>query len=166
MAYQIRSMLRQDFYQILLIEEFNFARPWNLRDLEDAARERHAYCLVAESNDIVLGYVVYKVLGHDIRLRRISVHPDHQGHGVGASLASTLIAKLRFPAPASISLNVRETNLAAQLFYRRMGFAATEVKRGHYVDTGEDAYAMKYYLLGGPSAWTDPTEIYSTGEAS
>jgi len=41
-------------------------------------------------------------------------------------------------------LEVRETNLDAQLFFRRMGFRAVSVLRDFYDDTVEDAYVMQY----------------------
>ena len=41
-------------------------------------------------------------------------------------------------------LEVRETNLAAQLFFRGQGFRAVSVLREFYDDTPEDAYLMQY----------------------
>jgi ribosomal-protein-alanine N-acetyltransferase len=41
-------------------------------------------------------------------------------------------------------LEVRETNLAAQLFFRESGFRAVSLLRDFYEDTTEDAYLMQY----------------------
>ena len=41
-------------------------------------------------------------------------------------------------------LEVRETNLDAQLFFRAQGFRAVNVLRDFYEDTTEDAYLMQY----------------------
>ena len=43
-------------------------------------------------------------------------------------------------------LEVRETNLSAQLFFANAGFRALSVLRNHYDDTLEDAYYMRYCL--------------------
>ena len=43
-------------------------------------------------------------------------------------------------------LEVRESNLAAQLFFKKMGFKAVLVLRSHYDDTDEDAYVMRFTL--------------------
>ena len=43
-----------------------------------------------------------------------------------------------------MTLEVRETNLAAQLFFRSLGFRAVNVLRNYYDDTPEDAYVMQY----------------------
>lgn len=39
---------------------------------------------------------------------------------------------------------MRESNVAAQLFFRAQGFRAVSVLRDFYDDTSEDAYAMRY----------------------
>jgi ribosomal-protein-alanine N-acetyltransferase len=43
-------------------------------------------------------------------------------------------------------LEVRETNLPAQLFFRSLGFRATSVLKDFYRDSTEDAYLMQYVL--------------------
>mgnify|MGYP000694573899 CR=1 FL=1 len=43
-----------------------------------------------------------------------------------------------------VTLEVRETNLPAQLFFRNVGFRAVSVLRCYYHDTPEDAYLMQY----------------------
>ena len=41
-------------------------------------------------------------------------------------------------------LEVRETNLDAQLFFKQIGFRAVSVLRDFYDDSDEDAYLMQY----------------------
>ena len=43
-----------------------------------------------------------------------------------------------------VVLEVRETNLDAQLFFRKQGFLALSVLRDFYEDTVEDAYLMQF----------------------
>jgi ribosomal-protein-alanine N-acetyltransferase len=40
---------------------------------------------------------------------------------------------------------LRETNLAAQVFFRSSGFRATSVLHEFYDDSPEDAYLMQFY---------------------
>ena len=54
-------------------------------------------------------------------------------------------AALRCPERrCQIVLEVRETNLPAQLFFRSLNFRATSVLKDFYQDTTEDAYLMQY----------------------
>jgi ribosomal-protein-alanine N-acetyltransferase len=55
-------------------------------------------------------------------------------------MVEKLVEKLGKQRRARLSLEVRESNLAAQLFFKQAGFRATNVLRGFYDDTDEDAY--------------------------
>jgi ribosomal-protein-alanine N-acetyltransferase len=54
-----------------------------------------------------------------------------------------LTTKLSQQRRNRILLEVRETNLHAQLFFRQAGFRAISVLRDFYEDTTEDAYLMQ-----------------------
>jgi len=58
-----------------------------------------------------------------------------------------LIGKLTPERRNRIVLEVRETNLPAQLFFRSLGFRAISVLKDFYQDTTEDAYLMHYVSL-------------------
>jgi ribosomal-protein-alanine N-acetyltransferase len=73
-----------------------------------------------------------------------AVHADFQRRGVGSRMCTKLISKLSTQRRDRITLEVRETNLAAQLFFRQTGFRALAVLRDFYEDTVEDAYLMQY----------------------
>jgi [ribosomal protein S18]-alanine N-acetyltransferase len=55
-----------------------------------------------------------------------------------------LVGKLSSQRRTRISLEVRETNLPAQVFFRSGGFKATNVLHEFYDDSPEDAYLMQY----------------------
>jgi ribosomal-protein-alanine N-acetyltransferase len=61
-------------------------------------------------------------------------------------MVAKLISKLSSHRRTRITLEVRETNLGAQLFFRRQGFKALRVLRCFYEDSGEDAYLLQYRL--------------------
>jgi ribosomal-protein-alanine N-acetyltransferase len=63
-------------------------------------------------------------------------------------MAAKLISKLSSHRRTRVTLAVRETNLAAQLFFRAQGFRATRVMRSYYEDSGEDAFLMQYSFAG------------------
>ena len=59
-------------------------------------------------------------------------------------MVAKLISKLSSHRRTRITLEVRETNLVAQLFFRAQDFRAVRVLRGYYEDSGEDAFLMQY----------------------
>ena len=61
-------------------------------------------------------------------------------------MANKLIGKLSQQRRNRVVLEVRETNLAAQIFFRNQGFRAMSVLKDYYDDSTEDAYVMHYRL--------------------
>lgn len=59
-------------------------------------------------------------------------------------MLNKLIGKLSPLRRNRVMLEVRETNLNAQLFFKAMNFRAVSVLRDFYEDTTEDAYLMQY----------------------
>jgi ribosomal-protein-alanine N-acetyltransferase len=64
---------------------------------------------------------------------------------IGTQMIEKLVGKLSSQRRTEITLEVRETNLDAQIFFRQGGFRATDVLRDFYDDSTEDAYVMQYY---------------------
>jgi ribosomal-protein-alanine N-acetyltransferase len=77
---------------------------------------------------------------------------SHRRLGIGTQMMEKLIGKLTPDRRGRIQLEVRETNLAAQLFFRSLGFRATTVLKDFYQDSTEDAYLMQYALDAGDDA--------------
>ena len=61
-----------------------------------------------------------------------------------SQMVAKLTGKLSSQRRNRILLEVRETNLPAQLFFKGAGFLATVVLRDYYEDTTEDAYLMQF----------------------
>jgi ribosomal-protein-alanine N-acetyltransferase len=77
-------------------------------------------------------------------LLNFAVANSARRQGVGSQMMAKLVAKLSSQRRTRILLEVRETNLPAQLFFRQLGFRAVSVLRDFYDDTTEDAYLMQY----------------------
>lgn len=100
--------------------------------------------MVAEYDDRVVGFMIYELHKNQLRVLNFAVRPDIRRAGIGSQMIQKLIGKLTPQRRDRIMLEVRETNLAAQLFFRRAGFRAVSVLRDYYDDTTEDAYVMQY----------------------
>jgi ribosomal-protein-alanine N-acetyltransferase len=61
-------------------------------------------------------------------------------------MLAKLVGKLSKQRRTRVTLDVRETNLDAQLFFRARGFRCAGVQRAAYEDSGEDAYTFVYRL--------------------
>ena len=73
-----------------------------------------------------------------------AVNPEYRRKNVGNQMVNKLVNKLSHQRRNRILLEVRETNLSAQMFFAKAGFRAVSVLRDFYDDTTEDAYLMEH----------------------
>ena len=140
----IRWMIRRDMPSVLAIEESSFEFPWSEEEFIRCLRQRNCIGMVAERDDEVVGFMIYELHKNRLHLLNFAVDPELRRTEVGRSMIDKLVSKLSMDRRNRIVLEVRETNLDAQLFFRQLGFRAVSVLRDYYEDTTEDAYVMQY----------------------
>ena len=140
----IRWMIRRDMPSVLAIEEASFEYPWSEEEFIRCLRQRNCIGMVAERDDEVVGFMIYELHKNRLHLLNFAVAPDCRRTTVGGSMVEKLVSKLSDDRRNRIMLEVRETNLDAQLFFRSLGFRAISVLRDYYEDTTEDAYLMQF----------------------
>jgi [ribosomal protein S18]-alanine N-acetyltransferase len=140
----IRWMIRRDMPEVLAIEQDSFEFPWSEEDFIRCLRQRNCIGMVAEHEERVVGFMIYELHKARLHILNFAVSSDARRRGVAAQMVNKLISKLSAQRRTRIMLEVRETNLAAQIFFRSAGFQAVSVLRSFYEDTPEDAYLMQY----------------------
>ncbi len=140
----IRWMIRRDMPEVLGIENGSFEFSWSEDDFIRCLRQRNCIGMVAEYDERVVGFMIYELHKNQLHVLNFAVRPDIRRRGVGRQMVEKLIGKLSQQRRNRVLLEIRETNLAAQVFFRNLGFMATSVLRDYYDDTTEDAYVMQY----------------------
>ena len=141
----IRWMIRRDMAEVLDIEQASFEFPWSEEDFVRCLRQRNCIGMVAEYGERIVGFMIYELHKNRLHILNFSVAPWARRQGVGTQMLDKLVGKLSSQRRTRITLEVRETNLAAQLFFKSGGFRAVSVLRDFYDDSTEDAYVMQYY---------------------
>lgn len=149
----VRWMIQRDLAQVVAIEQASFDFPWNEEDFRGITVRRNCIGLVVDATDPrcdcesrIRGYMVYELLKTRINLLTLAVHPKHRRQGVGCLMLNKLKGKLSTHRRYKLTVDVRESNLDAQLFFRSCGLLATRVERYHFPDTGEAAYRMQHTI--------------------
>jgi ribosomal-protein-alanine N-acetyltransferase len=140
----IRWMIRRDMAEALDIESEGFEFPWSEEDFIRCLRQRNCIGMVAEHGERVIGFMIYELHKTRLHLLNLAVAKQFRRRGPGQQMMAKLTGKLSSQRRTRILLEVRETNLQAQLFFRQLGFRAVNVLRDFYDDTTEDAYVMQY----------------------
>lgn len=143
---QIRWLIRRDMDEVLGIERSSFQQPWTEEEFLCCLRQRNCIGTVAELDHQVVGFMIYELHKSMLRILNFAVSPAVRRHGVGRQMVQRLIDKLSQQRRREIVLEVRETNVPAQLFFAASGFRAITVLRKHFEDTSEDAYYMRFSL--------------------
>ena len=155
-AVHIRWMIRRDMPSVLAIEESAFEFAWSEDDFIRCLRQRNCIGMVAEENDRVVGFMIYELHKNRLHILNFAVAPDARRGGIGRAMVAKLLGKLSQDRRNRIMLEVRETNLEAQLFFKSIGFKAVSVLRDYYEDSDEDAYLMQFRYKASPEELARP----------
>ncbi len=155
----VRWMIRRDMREVLDVEREAFEFPWSDEDFTRCLRQRNCIGMVAESGDSVVAFMIYELHRSRLHVLNFAVARSHRRLGIGTRMMEKLAGKLSPERRSRIVLEVRETNLPAQLFFRSLGFRAISVLKDFYQDTTEDAYLMHYVSLVAAAAETAPRRM-------
>jgi len=146
MEVQIRWLIRRDMPEVLRIEQASFGSPWSDEDFLCCLRQRNCIGMVAEYDHQILGFMIYELHKSRLHILNFAVAPEARKQSVGSQMILRLVDKLSQQRRNEIILEVRESNLDAQLFFRKQDFKAVCVLRRHFDDTEEDGYIMQFKL--------------------
>ena len=141
-----------DIDAVMAVETSAYSFPWSRGNFIDSLAASYLAEVLEHRPDgqpaELLGYFVAMQGVDEIHLLNITVAPAWQGCGHGHALLDAVQAHGRNRGLAGLWLEVRQSNLGAQAFYRRRGFAEVGVRRGYYPAAGprEDAVVMKLLL--------------------
>jgi ribosomal-protein-alanine N-acetyltransferase len=140
-ALNIRRLTYADLPQVIAIERRAFPTPWSLAMFVLELSKPSGICLVALSDDRVVGYLVcsrYDTVWH---VMNVAVDDRMLRRGIATAILAQLFAQADKPGE-QYTLEVRESNDAAIALYERFGFRSAGVRPGYYHDNKEDALIM------------------------
>jgi ribosomal-protein-alanine N-acetyltransferase len=97
----------------------------------------------------IIGYGIVMLSPGEAHILNICVDPDYQGKGLGRFLLRHLVKKSKQTDIDMVLLEVRRSNVNAQLLYQSEGFHELGVRKGYYpADDGrEDAIILAKYVV-------------------
>ena len=91
----------------------------------------------------IAGYICCWLVADELQILNVTVHKSWRRCGIGKALLSHALEWGRTHEACSALLEVRKSNLAAQLLYRKMGFQAVGERPGYYGIMKEAAVMME-----------------------
>lgn len=147
----LRPMTLADAPLIAALDRTVFSLPWSERGYLHEAANPDALCRVAEvpagDGMAIAGWVVAWVILDELHIATIAVLEPYRRMGIARRmLAGVLLEGMQRGCTAS-TLEVRASNLAAQVLYTRFGYAEVGRRLRYYQDNREDAILMTVAAL-------------------
>ena len=129
--------------EIMVIENLSFKIPWSRQSIVDEITgNTFAYYLCARIDGKIAGYAGMWQGCDEGHITNIAVHPEFRQGGIGSALLENLISHARSSGIGSMTLEVRKSNIPAQMLYRKFKFAEGGFRKAYYADNNEDALIM------------------------
>lgn len=128
---------------VAVLEKMCFAEPWSESSLEMLCRDGGVgFAVLAGDGKSVIAYGGMITVLDEGQITNIAVHADFRRQGYGGKILGALLDFAFGNGLESVSLEVRESNVAAINLYSSYGFAAVGRRRGFYRNPHEDALVM------------------------
>ena len=127
---------------VMAIEKEAYPEPWTrgmfLQDMDTPL----ARFYVAFIEGVLVGYVGIWRVADEAHMTSVTVRRDYRRQGLGSELVRFILHVSADLGLRRAFLEVRESNVAGQRLYRKLGFQHTGWRKGYYRSTGEDAVVM------------------------
>lgn len=147
-AVSFRPLAAADIPEIAAIEAEAFYDAWNENMLLNELNNSLSTYLAMECGGRLVGYAGFWLVAGEAQITRVAVAQAERGQGYGTRLTAALVSKAWELGAEAVTLEVRESNLAAQKAYLTCGFASEGIRPHYYEDNHENAVIMWLYKEG------------------
>lgn len=148
--YSLRPMVLGDLTAVQTIDRLSYPTPTRESLFRYELTENNlAYYQTLRAGPTIVGFAGYWLIGDEVHISTIAVHPERRGRRLGELLLLNLLL-LAYTHPAClVTLEVRRSNQVAQALYQKYQFALVGQRPRYYKDTGEDALLYTVTPLNG-----------------
>lgn len=144
----LRQARVSDLDAVLRIEHRVFSDPWSPDSFAPEFDDPYTWFHVAESDGVMVGYVVARIVAQQGEIANIAVDPAFQSTGLGGKLLDAAIAAAEAAECEAVWLEVRVSNDPARRLYASRGFEMIGRRRGYYRSPVEDALVLRRVRTG------------------
>lgn len=137
----IRPFKPEDVSAVAEIEKECFSHPWSEKAILDSYSANTKF-FVAENSEKIVGYAGIQCVLDEAYVTNIAVSGEYRLFGIGTRLTNTLLDYCEKGGFSFLSLEVRESNVAAISVYLKAGFEKAGIRKGFYDSPKEDAIIM------------------------
>ena len=136
---------RMNSFNILGVKEISdlsFSSPWSLLSMEKELINKNAVYIVVKLGSKVVAFGGMWIIFDEGHITNIAVHPDYRRNNFGDVVVENLITIAKDMNIASLTLEVRSSNIAAINLYKKHYFSVEGIRKNYYQNPKEDGYIM------------------------
>jgi ribosomal-protein-alanine N-acetyltransferase len=138
---EITAATPADVDAVHRIEESSFPAPWRREFFAAEVSADSRFNIVARKDGVIVGYLFGMWIFDEMHVNKIAVDATLRRQGIANALMRRTFEFARLHGIATLSLEVRQSNRAAQEFYRFLDFETSYIRKRYYPD-GEAAVVM------------------------
>lgn len=146
------GLQEEHIHEVMAIEREAYPEPWTMGMFRQDIRNDSACFYVAYLDDALVGYVGLWMVLDEAHITSVTVRQAYRRQGLGRMLVEYILSVARNLGLIHATLEVRESNVAAQRLYYSMGFQHVGRRKSYYSKTREDAIVMAKPLPPAPTA--------------
>lgn len=147
MSFGLHILAPKHLVKIAQLERDLHIYPYTLSDLAALFKNSDCRGIIAKSKNTICGYSIYEFCPWGVEIITVGVPLKYQRTGIGKSIIEYIKQEIfeNSTDVKTVLTLVRETNLAAQLFFKSQGFVYCKTLKNHYNPPVEDdAYIFKW----------------------
>jgi ribosomal-protein-alanine N-acetyltransferase len=147
-ALAIRPMLLSDLEAVIQIELNALPTPWSIKGYEHELTQNKLATYqvltrtMASGATFLLAYVGHWIIAGEAHISIITTDVQWRRRGLGELMLLSMLYVAIGQSAEMATLEVRESNHAAQSLYRKYQFEQVGIRRNYYKDTREDGLIM------------------------
>lgn len=137
----LKEMDESHILEVKAISDSSLKESWSLDSIKNELSNSLATYIVGILDNKVVGFAGAWLIASEGQITNVSVSKDFRGQGIGFKIINELLKTLSSKGSKEVTLEVRESNLAAQKLYEKCGFKNEGIRKNFYPDK-ENAIIM------------------------
>ena len=135
-----------DAKELALLDKECFSVPWSEDSFYKEATNPLAEYIIARIDDKIVGYAGFWSVSGEGQITNIAVLKEYRRNKIAYKMISSLIERAKELKLETLSLEVRESNIAAINLYLGMDFKKVGTRKNYYKNPIENAVLMDLVL--------------------
>ena len=140
---KIRLMTKADLPEVMKLDGEAFPNQWPIEAWEEELTKHGDSYICLEVDNKLAGYAGFWWVLDEVQVTRVAIGKGFRQQGLGAFIMEGAKKQAQELGSHFMTLEVRESNIAARKLYEKLGFKSLGI-RPHYYENKENAVMMEW----------------------